>query len=141
MQVIGFNLTKILSERKKAPEGKIEVKSNINITSIAEEKLDLLKDKEVLKFSFEFSVDYSPNIAVISFEGFILAIVEKEKMKDILKKWKTKKLVDEARIPLFNLILTKCSLKALQFEEEFNLPPHIPLPKVSQQQNNQGYVQ
>ncbi len=141
MQIIGFNFTKISSERKKAPEGKIEIKSNINIKNIEQEKLELLKDKDVLKFSFEFSVDYTPGIANLLFEGFILVIVEKEKMKDILKKWKGKKLTDETRIPLFNTILTKCNLKSLQLEEEFGLPTHVPMPRVQQPQEGKSYVQ
>ena len=141
MQVIGFNFEKISAERKKAPEGKIEIKSNINIKSISPEKIELIKDKDVLKFSFEFTIDFSPNIAELKFEGSVLAIIEKEKVKDILKKWKTKKIIEEVRLPLFNLILTKSNLKALQFEEELNLPTHVPLPRIQPQQNNQGYVQ
>jgi len=140
MQVIGFNFEKISAERKKAPEGKIEIKSNINIKSISPEKIELIKDKDVLKFSFEFTIDFSPNIAELKFEGSVLAIIEKEKVKDILKKWKTKKIIEEVRLPLFNLILTKSNLKALQFEEELNLPTHVPLPRIQPQQNNQGYV-
>jgi hypothetical protein len=141
MQVIGFNFEKILAEKKKQPEGKIEIKSNINLKSIAQEKIDLIKDKEVLKFSFEFYVDYTPDIAKITFEGFILAILEKNQIKETLKRWKTKKISDEIRIPLFNLILAKCNLKSLQFEEEFNLPTHVPMPQIQPQKNNQGYVQ
>ncbi len=141
MQLIGFNFTKISSERKKAPEGKLEIKSNININSIASEKIEMIKDKDVLKFSFEFKIDYTPEIASLLFEGFILSIVEKDKMKDILKKWKSKKISDEVRLPLFNTILTKCNLKALQLEEELGLPTHVPMPRLQPQANNQGYVQ
>jgi|WetSurMetagenome_2_1015567.scaffolds.fasta_scaffold210843_2 hypothetical protein len=141
MQVIGFNFDKISADKKKLPEGKIEIKSNINVKSITQEKVELLKDKDVVKFSFEFYVDYLPDIAKILFEGSILAIFEKEQFKDVLKKWKNKKISDEIRLPLFNLILTRCNLKALQFEEEFNLPTHVPLPRISPQPDNQGYVQ
>lgn len=143
MQVIGFNFTKISSERKKAPEGKLEIKSNINIKSVEEDKLDLLKDKDVLKFGFEFSIDYSPGIANLSFEGSILAIAEKDKFKEILKKWKNgKKVSDEIRFFLFNTILGKCNLKSLQLEEEFGLPPHIPLPRVElPKDQDKSYVQ
>jgi len=141
MQVIGFNFTKISSERKKAPEGKIEIKSNINVKTIEPEKLELIKEKDVLKFTFEFSIDYTPGIAKLDFEGFSLIMLEKNKSKEILKKWKSKKIDDDVRLPLFNLILTKCNLKALQLEEEFGLPTHVPMPKLAPPQNNQGYVQ
>jgi len=55
-------------------------------------------------------------------------------------KWKNKKISDDIRMPLFNMILTKCNLKALQFEEEFALPTHVPMPRLSPQENNQSYV-
>lgn len=141
MQVIGFNFTKISAERKKLPEGKIEIKSNINIKSIAPEKVELLKDKDVLKFDFEFSIDYTTDIASLVFEGFLLMMMEKDKAKEVVKKWKNKKIEDEVRLPMFNLILTKCNLKALQFEEEFALPTHVPLPRLAPPQNEQNYVQ
>lgn len=141
MQVIGFNFTKISAERKKAPEGKIEIKSNINVKAIEPEKVELLKDKDVLKFSFEFSIDYNPSLANLQFEGFVLMMLEKSQAKEVQKKWKSKKIEDSVRLPLFNLILTKCNLKALQFEEEFGLPTHVPLPRLAPPQNNQNYVQ
>ncbi|MBU3912606.1 MAG: hypothetical protein KKB21_00860 [Nanoarchaeota archaeon] len=140
MQIIGFNFTKISSERKKNPSGKMEIKSNINLKNISQEKVDLIKDKDVLKFEFEFKIDYSPDIAIILFEGSILAIVDKETQKDVLKKWKTKKISDEVRLPLFNTILAKCNLKSLQLEDEFNLPMHVPMPRLSPPQEK-GYVQ
>jgi hypothetical protein len=140
MQVIGFNFEKISAERKKTPEGKIEIKSNINIKSITQDKVELIKDKDVLKFGFEFSVDYTPGIAELKFEGSVLIIFEKDKTKDILKKWKTKKISDEIRLPLYNMILTKSNLKALQLEEELGLPTHVPMPRLAPPQNSQGYV-
>ncbi len=140
MQVIGFSFEKISVERKKAPQGKVEINSNINIKSIGPEKIELIKDKDVLKFNFEFSVNYTPDIARVLFEGFILAIIKKEKVKEILKKWKAKKISEEFKLPLFNLILTKCNLKALQFEEELGLPTHVPLPRLQPSKPEQGYV-
>jgi len=140
MQVIGFNFEKISAEKKKMPEGKIEIKSNINIKDIAHDKVELIKDKDALKFTFEFFVDYTPNIAELKFQGSILVILEKDKSKEILKKWKSKKLDDNMRLPLFNIILTKCNLKSLQLEEELGLPTHVPMPRLAPPQNNQGYV-
>jgi len=141
MQVVSFTFDKIQAEKKKKIEGKIEIGSNINIKSISQEKLDVVKDKPVLKFDFEFSVKFKPEIAEILFLGTILAITEKDESKDALKKWKNKNIPDEIRIPLFNLILTKCNLKALQLEEELNLPMHVPLPRVkSETEKNKSYT-
>lgn len=137
MQIIGFNFEKIAAERKqsKKPVANIEVSSNINITSITQEEIDLAKEKHALKFDFDFSINYKPDLANISFNGFILLLVEKDDAKEILKKWKNKKIEDKIRIPIFNTVLTKCNLKALQLEEELNLPTHVPLPKIQSQQN------
>ena len=130
-RIIGFNFEKIHAERKSSPKGKkIQVQSNIDISDIKEEKIELTKDKNALKFDFEFKINYTPNIAEVIFKGHVLGLFDKNKAKDVLKKWKSKKISDELRVPLFNYILTKCSLKALVFEDEFGLPPHIPLPKL-----------
>jgi hypothetical protein len=140
MQIVGFNFSKISAEKKKEPVGKIEVKSNIDLKSVETEKMDMIKDKEVLKFNFNFSINYEPAIANLLFEGKVLIMFEKEAAKEVLKRWKTKKLEDEVRIPLYNLILTRCNIKSLQLEEEFLLPTHIPLPKI-RPENSKGYVQ
>jgi len=142
MQVIGFNFEKIQAERKQAKGTQnMQINSNINIKNITQEEISIVKDKPVLKFDFEFSVNYKPEIAEIVFRGFSLVLVEKDESKDILKKWKNKKISEEVRLPLFNLILTKCNLRALQLEEELNLPTHIPLPRIKpEQQKNQNYT-
>jgi len=137
MQIIGFNFEKIQVARKGQPKGKLELKSNINIKAITQEKIEIMKDRPALKFDFEFTVDYKPNVAEIIFQGFVLGLLDKEKTREVVKKWKTKKIPDEARVPLFNFILTKCNLKALHFEEEFGLPPHIPLPRVRADEKGQ----
>ena len=142
MQVISFNFEKIQAERKQAKGMQnMQINSNINIKNITQEEISIVKDKPVLKFDFEFSVNYKPEIAEIVFRGFSLVLVEKDESKDILKKWKNKKISEEVRLPLFNLILTKCNLRALQLEEELNLPTHIPLPRIKpEQQKNQNYT-
>ena len=146
MRVIGFNFEKISAERKeaKSKQEKLEINSNINVREITQESLDMVKDKPVLKLNFEFKVEYKPNVADIKLEGIILLLVEKDEAKNIIKKWKNKKIDLDVKVPIFNLILTKCNLKALELEEELNLPTHIPLPRVSSKQeqgsNNRNYA-
>lgn len=143
MQIIGFNFEKIEAERKKPVVGKIEVNSNIDIEDIEESKLDVIKDKSALKLSFDFKIKYKPEIAEINLRGSVLLLTEKDEAKSILKKWKVKKISDEIRIPIFNVILTKANLRALQLEEELNLPTHIPLPKIkskTEKENNRSYT-
>lgn len=137
MQILGFNFEKIRAERKSSTGGKIEISSNIDVKEITQEKLDIVKDQAALRFAFDFSIKYKPEVAEVSLQGALLFVAEKDKAKDILKKWKTKKIDEEIKLPIFNFIMTKCNLKALQLEEELNLPTHIPFPRLQKEQNNQ----
>ncbi len=140
MQVIGFNFKKIQAEKKNLSKDKLTIDSNVNIQNITEEKIEAVKDKPVLKFDFNFTVNYKPDVAEIKLQGMVLLMVEKDQSKMIFKKWKNKEVLEEIRVPLFNLILTKCNLKALMLEEELSLPTHIPLPRIKPQQNNTNYT-
>lgn len=132
MRIIGFNFKKIEAERKKNIQGKLEIKSNLQIENIEKETIDIAG--EVLKFHYNYSIKYEPEFAEISFKGNVLALPDNpEDIKKILKEWKKKKLSDEIRLFVFNFIISKCNLKALQLEDEFALPPHIPLPHLTKQ--------
>ena len=140
MVVIGFNLKKIAIEREEEIKGKINIRTKLDIKDIKQEKVDLVKDKDVLKFGFDFGIIYEPNFAKIDFEGFVLFTIEPEKTKQFLKNWKKKKEMDpEMRNIIFNTILQKCNLKALILEEDLNLPHHLPLPQLKPDQGR-GYV-
>lgn len=140
MRIIGFAFEKIAAEKEKTKEKNIKINSNIDIKSITQDKIENLNE-EVIKIEFEFKIDYQPNLAKIAFLGYLLITTDKNQAKEILKKWKSKKISDEIRIPLFNFILTKCNLKALQLEEELGLPTHVPMPRVSNQPpSNRTYV-
>jgi len=130
MRIIGFNFKKLSAERKKDIKGKLEVKTHMDITKIEKETLDIAG--EILRFSFVYTIDYNPEFATIKFEGTVLLKPEKKDVvKKIIKDWKSKKLPDELKFMIFNFIMTKCNLKALQLEEEFSLPLHISMPKLS----------
>lgn len=136
MKIIGFSFKKIEAERKKNITGKLEIKSNIQIEDIEKETIDIAG--ETLKFSYNYSINYEPGFAEIKFKGTTLAIPDKsEDIKKILKDWKKKKIDDTTKIPILNFIMSKCNLKALQLEEDFSLPPHIPFPRITAQQNQQ----
>ena len=145
MQIIGFNLKKESIERfeqkQEKKDLKIEIKTNIDITEIKEEKIDISKDKEVLGFRFNFDIIYEPKVADINFQGNVLLLITPEQSKDIQKKWKKQLIDDNVRLLIFNTILTKCNIRALQLEEDFALPCHVPLPRfVPQQQQGKNYT-
>jgi hypothetical protein len=131
MRVIGFNFTKISIEKLKELTERPKVTNEIDVPEIIEAKPGILKTKEdILEAKFEYKVAYEPKLANINLEGRILLSLEPKIAKEVLKQWKKKKMPEEFRNLLFNIILRKSSLKALQLEDELNLPIHMPLPSL-----------
>ncbi len=135
MQIIGFNLTKILVEREEKIEGKLEVKQNIDISDVSKEKIPF-SEGEAVKIKFNFTVTYDPDFAKLNLEGYLILMVDKDEIKKFLKSWKGKKLPDEAKVSLFNFIMNKCNIKALNLEDELNLPLHVPMPRINPNQTS-----
>ena len=134
MQIIGSNLKKIQAHR--TPEFKrSSINTNIEFTDVAKEKMELIKDADIIKISLLFSVTYNEEenkekLAEILFDGDILFSANKEEAKELTKSWKKKQIPEQLRLPLINFIIKKYSTKALALEEELNLPFHIPFPQV-----------
>jgi hypothetical protein len=134
MRIIGFNIKKLSAERKNPVKGNLEIKSGLNIDDIQKEEVNI-SDKNSLRFDFTFTIDYTPDIGKIEIKGSVIALDEKEESKEILKDWKKKKFNHPIKLGLFNFIMEKCNLKALQLEEEISIPFHIPFPKLAPAQN------
>ena len=131
--IVGFGFTKLSAEKGEIAKGKIDISNNVSIKDIKEDDFSLGKDKKqnVLRFIFEFTSKYEPNIGSILFEGELLYMEEPKKAKEILADWKKdKKLSKDLMAGLLNTILTKCNVQALILSQQVNLPPPIPLPKV-----------
>ncbi len=138
MKFIGFSIEEIIA-KKSIEIPRASINTDIIFTNIDKAKLDVLKDSECLKASFKFSVIYKDPTQKevelkneIKFEGSLLIAVSKDESKDFLKSWKTKELPKDKIVFLYNYILKKCSVRALQLEEELGLQPHIPFPQVNQ---------
>jgi hypothetical protein len=135
MRIIGFNFTKIKVERLKEPSEltatELKINTNIDVLELKEVKSNILKTKEeIVGAKFVYEVNYAPDFAKIELEGKILISVDPKTAKEILKQWKKKKLPEDFNFLLFNVVLKKCSLKALFLEEELNLPLHMPMPSL-----------
>jgi hypothetical protein len=131
MQIIGFNFKKISVEREKNSNEKLEINSNIHIEDISKEEIKFSKE-ETLRLEFTYTIEYNQgNLAKLEFRGVILFIEEKEDIKEFLKSWKDKKIPEKYKLPLFNVIMHKCNIRAIQLEDEMNLPLHIQLPKLT----------
>ncbi|MEJ2267750.1 MAG: hypothetical protein P8X70_01600 [Nanoarchaeota archaeon] len=136
---VGINFNKIKAEKTKNKLENLKIDSQIKILDIKKTKTDFFKIKEdLIEIDFSFLINYSPDIANIELSGKIVLAVSAKVVKDIMKKWENKKISetpDDFRLPLFNLILKKSTLRALQLEEELNLPIHISLPLLQKQNN------
>lgn len=133
MKLLGFNFTKINAERlpKKEETKGIKINTNIDISEIVEAKSEILKKETVLAIRFTYNIDYSPDYAKISLEGNLLLGVDSKTARNALNEWKDKKISENIRLLVFNAIFKKANLKALQLEEELNLPLHIPMPTLN----------
>ena len=141
--IVGFGFTKLSAEKGEAGKGKIDINNNVSIKDVQEDNFSLGKDKQqnVLRFIFEFTSKYEPNIGNILFEGELLYMEESKKAKEILNDWKkNKKLPKEMMAGLLNTILTKCNVQALILSQQVNLPPPIPLPKVQMAVPEKSYI-
>lgn len=142
MAIVGFNFDKILVEKTNPIKGKVQVKNNMAIKDVEKQELIFGKKKdEVLKFSFEFSSKYDPNIGLISIKGHILFLQEPAEIKKIMSSWKKNKTIpQDIMTHLLNTVLVRCNIKALIFSQEVNLPPHIRLPTISPKSKASEYI-
>lgn len=142
MPIVGFNFTTIHSEKKKAIKGKVQIKSNVNISDVKEEKLPTGKTKtDGLRFDFNFNLDYNPEIGNINLKGFIYYMDDPKVLKDIMTNWKKKKIIPkEVTEQIINTILYRASIKAISLAEDINLPPHIRMPIIAPSSNPKDYI-
>lgn len=142
MPVIGFNFDKLLVEKKNPPKQNIKIKNDINVKGVKQEEVAIGNKKEsILRFDFEFSSEYQPNVADIKIGGHILYTDTAQELKKIFENWKkTKKLAPDLMLNLFNIILVKCNIKALSLSQDLNLPPHIRLPTINPKVNTRDYI-
>jgi len=137
MKLVGFNFNKINIEKMKNDLKDLKINTSINLKEIKEIKADLIKSKDILlSVSFNYSINYDPKIAEINFEGFMIIEVDSKLGKDILKDWKKKIIKEEIRISFFNAVLMKSNIKALELEENMNLPSHFQMPSL--RENEKG---
>lgn len=134
MSVIGFHYNKMSVDKKKAAKGKVNVSNNLVLTTVKEAKINLGNNKQkAIEFSFHFNTKYDPEIASIDLEGAVVFIGSSEKVKETLTQWdKEKKLPPDVLKEVYNHILAKTNVQTLLLCKEMQLPPHIPMPKVSE---------
>jgi len=135
---MGFNFTKISVEKFSDKAEDLKLTTNINIEDLKEVKTASFKIKEeIIAVKFMYSINYEPQYAKIEMVGNVVFGVEPKQAREILKQWKDKKTPEEFRMVLFNTILRKTNIKALQLEEEMNLPLHMSMPSLKPQEKQE----
>jgi len=136
MKVLGFNFTKINAEKFSSEFNDLKISTKIDVKSVVKAEQDILKSPDsILTINFSLIIDYETDIAKLDFEGAIIVSVEEKLSKDILKQWSDKKISEEFRLLLFNMILRKSTAKALELEEELHIPFHIKLPSIKRKED------
>ena len=129
MKIMGLSFSKISGERfSNLPEG-LKINTKIDVLEIGKvDSGDISVEGEVLGIKFLYELDYSPKFAIITTEGNLLLALGSKEAKDVLERWGKKEMSEDFRLTIFNIVLKKAGLKALQLEEELNLPSHFQLP-------------
>ncbi len=129
MRIAGFNFKKISVEKTGEKAEDLKINTKVDILNIEILKPEFVKTKdELLQINFEYTVNYEPNFAKIEIIGNVIVALDPKTAKEVVKHWQDKEMSDELRLNLFNIILRKSNIKALELEDEMNLPLHIPFP-------------
>ena len=137
MKIIGFNFTKISAEKSEEVTNS-SIDNNVNFVKYEKDKLEILKDDEIIKVFFKYSLVYnstekkdkSKKLAEILFEGNLILALSKEELKEFEKTWGKEDAPKKFVIPLYNTIFKRCTIKAVLLQEELNLPsPFVKVPQ------------
>ena len=137
MKIVGFNFKKVFGERIGESLDDVKIETGISIAEIKPFNSLLKSKEEPIEVNFDYTINYNPDFAKIELSGTLVISLEQKESKEVLKEWKNKKIPEEFKIYLFNHILKKSTIKAIQIEDELHIPIHINLPSVSGKQNEQ----
>jgi len=139
MPIIGSHFNEIsLRRRKFEEEVKLSrVDLNVTITDVREKEFKLgSEEKSVAIFSYEFRADYqlekpsNQKLGEIKIEGEIVYLDAKEKIKEIVEKWKKeKKVIEDILKPILQLAIEESQIEAIYLSRKVLLPPPIALPR------------
>ena len=142
MPIVGFNFDKSLVEKSNKITGPVQVKNDMQIVCVNKEKVELNKrSDETLRVDFAFTSKYEPNLGKMLFNGHILYIDEPNELKKLFDSWaKEKKIPPQLMTQIINTILVRCTIKALAYSQDVNLPPHIRLPTIMPKVKVSDYI-
>ncbi len=130
MPIIGVGFSSF-EARKEGGSAKDEVKVNsapriIDVKEVAVPNLA----RKALSIEFEFLTRYDPDFASITIKGSIMYMADKN--KPIVDEWKKdKRLPEEMSLEVLNYLFRRCLLKASLLAEDLQLPPPMPMPRIT----------
>ncbi len=136
IKVIGFSFSKIFVEKISSEFKDLKIDRNIKIESVEKIKPQALQIKEdLLEIKFKYGISYDPNVAKFEFSGNLLVTADQKVAKEFLSEWKEKKFPERHKIVLFNIIMRKSDIKAMEIEDEMGLPLHVALPLIREKKD------
>lgn len=131
MKLLSINYKKISGEKLTniSPNMKINTKVDFSNIKVVQSE-DFQFKEDVINLSFNLELEYDPGHAIVSVSADMLLALEKSQADDIIKHWAERKIPEDLRITLSNLILRKCGPKLLQITEDLNLPPFFQFPMI-----------
>jgi hypothetical protein len=100
----------------------VQIATNLNVVGINK------KDEELLEVPFVFTINYTPGVAQISLKGKSQVTGSKDELQQILKDQKEKKHPPPIVMQTISNIVF---LESVIVCRSLNIPPPIPLPKIS----------
>ena len=140
MPIVGFNFERINAERKKGLMKGMQAKHEVSIKSVDQEDLSSMeKNRQGIRFNFDYDVVYEPGIGRIILSGNIIYSDDDKKIKEILNQWKkNKEIPTDLKQQILNTAIMRSTIRALSLSQEVNLPPHLPIiPTISKRQTQQ----
>ncbi len=133
MTIVGMNFTKIVAERKREANEKINISNNISIANVEKSEVAFgVKSQQGLKISFLFHTIYDPDFGSIELHGNLLYLSDEKDVEAVYTDWaKAKRLSADVMKPVLNAVLGKCNIEALVLSRDLTLPPPVPLPRVN----------
>ena len=131
MSIVGFQINKLSAERTKPASGQVTVNNNVAVTGIDEHSASK-EDKKVLRFSFDCTIAYGPDIGKVMLSGALLFTCTKENYDVAIKQWQSEKKLDKkvGKI-VIEAILNRCNVLCTVLGREVDLPAPFPTRKVS----------
>lgn len=131
MPIVKINIHKLNAERSlKAKGGQVKINNNVSIKNVEDLSFSV-EGKKGLKFTFDFTCNYEPDLGKIEVEGQVLYVDDEKKVDDVKKSWdKDKKIPMDVMEQIVNGALHKGNIQAIKISEDVSLPSPLPLPKV-----------